>query len=203
MSRLENLVTRALESAIKISRPGGIAPLYIESRAVVELRFFKIPPSFGVPKDFFMKKLFAISIFIAAITASASAQTINVCQHWIDNWRTHVGALPGVVAVPSTYSAAREWSVTAPTSLGSRTVSGDAWCTPDNNPPTFHNAGGSSGAHCWCRTTVPYVGPWVHATSGAGCSQPCMSCCAVACGRHCFGSGSFTNCTRAAILALP
>ena len=174
-------------------------PPYIESGAVVILRFFKIPPPFGTTKRFFLKNTLSygfVILFLAIIAAPAAAQRVNVCQHWIDNWRTHVGTLSGGTRIPTTNNSAQVWSVTAPTPFGTRTIHGQAWVHGASGDPLAHNP---SGTHCWCRSVDPFVGPWVLLGLCVPLSQ-CVANCARHCGQ-CGLNGADHLCTRAALLA--
>ena len=147
-----------------------------------------------------LRSFLAMTIFLTIITTVASAQTVSICQHWIDGWRVAGGSLPGGSRVPTTSNASRVWSVTATTPVGSRTINGQAWChnVSTGTGPLEHN---TAGVHCWCRITNPYVGPWVFLftdSTAAICAINCANDCS-----FCGLVGSNASCTRAALLALP
>ena len=156
-----------------------------------------------------MKKIinFVIAIFamtIVLFALPARAQTVSICQHWIDSWRTHSGTLPDGSRIPTSNNGAREWSVTANTPVGLRTVHGQAWCHNTHTGsvgPLEHN---TAGHHCWCRLTEPYVGPWVFATGDI--SLP-PSACANSCANHCSNcvltEPIGLSCKRRTLFALP
>ena len=138
----------------------------------------------------------ALAMTIVLFTTPAAAQRVNVCQHWLDNWRAHVGPIPGANQVPAVNSnGEREWLVTAP---GAHTVHGQAWChTSGTTAPTVHD---DAGVHCWCRLTEPSAGPWVFFSTslpGSGCTLTCAFACAL-----CILNGYtlWGPCTRTAML---
>ena len=184
--------------------------------AVVIIRFFRIPPSFGQPKDFFVKKI--VLLLMTGIMFSKSV----VASNWLATWGNHNGLLPNSSRSPTNELDFRTWNVTANFGSGVQVVNGDAWCgTSSTVAPGVHNI---SGIYCWCRMTSiqghgtwsynisdargsgirncsgnrpSVVGPWTYVWSGVGCTSGCAQVCS-----YCVRGEATSVCPRAIILTV-